>query len=405
MQEFAYRALGANGQESAGTLSADNRRAALEQVTQRGFTPIWLEEHRPDSAPLQIKPAKIGRAPRAQVENFTREMANLLDAGVPLSRALNIVIRETNSPETRALWTAIHEDVVSGTSFAGSLAKWPDTFPRVYVAMVRAGEAGGFLNLVLNQISEFQTREQDLKGKVKVALLYPAVLATLATAVMIFLLTYFIPRFTVIFKDFGGSLPWLTQMIVAASGLLLQYGPVLLLALIGLILLLQRLKMSETGRRAMETLMLRTPMLGPVVARFALIRFCRMLGTLLGAGVGLIHALQVAREAIGNQILSDAVSRAIEEVQRGVSLSKSLAATEQLFPPSVAEMVAVAEETGRLDKELIRMSLAFEIDLDRRLRMLVALAEPLLLFVMAGVIGTIVVGMLLPLFQLQDLVH
>ena len=295
--------------------------------------------------------------------------------------------------------------MVGGSSLADALAKYPRSFTRVYVAMVRAGETGGFLDVVLNQIGEFQTREQDLLGKVKAALVYPAVLATLATAVMIFLLTYFIPRFTIIFKDFGGSLPWLTQMIVAASGLVLRHGGIVLLAVFLLVLAARRARSSEAGRRAIEKLLLRTPLVGPVSSRFALIRFCRMLGTLLGAGVGLISALRVAKEAIGNQILTDAVGAAIEEVQRGVTLSKSLSGCTQLFPPSVSEMVAVAEETGRLDKELLRMSAAFESELDRRLRMLVALAEPLLLFVMAAVIGTIVVGMLLPLFQLQDLVH
>jgi type II secretory pathway component PulF len=155
----------------------------------------------------------------------------------------------------------------------------------------------------------------------------------------------------------------------------------------------------------MEVAMLSTPMLGKVIAHFALVRFARMLGTLVGAGVPLIASLKVAREAIGNQTLADTVLRAIEEVQRGASLSKSLANSPRLFPPSVVEMVAVAEETGRLDKELLRMASSYEIELDRQLRMLVAIAEPAMLFCMAGMIGTIVVGMLLPVFNLQDLIH
>ena len=154
----------------------------------------------------------------------------------------------------------------------------------------------------------------------------------------------------------------------------------------------------------MELLLLKTPILGRVISRFALVRFCRMLGTLLGAGVPLVASLRVAKEAIGNQTLADTVAHAIDEVQRGAPLSRSLAAGEKLFPPTVVEMVAVAEETGRLDKELVRLSAAYEADLDRQLRMLVALAEPALLFVMAAVIGTIVVGMLLPVFNLQDMI-
>jgi type II secretory pathway component PulF len=185
----------------------------------------------------------------------------------------------------------------------------------------------------------------------------------------------------------------------------MKRGPLVAVAAIAVFFAVKRLAETESGRRSLDRILLKIPMVGHIVARFALVRFLRMLGTLLSAGVGLIAALRVAKEAIGNQILTDVVATAIGQVQEGASLAKSLSASAKLFPPSVAEMIAVAEETGRLDKELMRMSVSLEGDLDRRLRILVALAEPLLLFVMAAVIGTIVVGMLLPLFQLQDLVH
>jgi type II secretory pathway component PulF len=406
MPAFAYKALDRQGKESNGTLSADNRAAAVEQVIQRGFTPIDVHEHRQETGEAVPKAAaSTQRVPKAQVENFTREMANLLSAAVPLSRALTIVIREASHPAARAQWTAIHDSVVGGQSLADSLARFPNTFPSVYVAMVRAGETGGFLDVVLSQISDFQTREKDLVGKVKAAMVYPAVLATLAVAVLIFLLTYFIPRFTIIFNDFGGNLPVLTRAIIVASDMLMKRGPVVVVAAIVIFVVIRRIAETESGRRSIDRVLLSLPMVGNIVARFALIRFLRMLGTLLGAGVGLIAALRVAKEAIGNQILTDIVTNSIEQVQQGASLAKSLSGSHKLFPPSVSEMIAVAEETGRLDKELQRMSIALESDLDRRLRILVALAEPLLLFLMASVIGTIVVGMLLPLFQLQDLVH
>ena len=162
---------------------------------------------------------------------------------------------------------------------------------------------------------------------------------------------------------------------------------------------------TNAGRRKVEIALLSTPMLGGVIAHFALVRFARMLGTLVGAGVPLVASLRVAREAIGNQTLADTVSHAIEQVQRGTALSKSLSSSPKLFPASVIEMIAVAEETGRLDKELLRLATAYEADLDRQLRLLVAVAEPLMLFLMAGIIGTVVVGMLLPVFNLQDLIH
>jgi type IV pilus assembly protein PilC len=272
------------------------------------------------------------------------------------------------------------------------------------VAMVRAGEAGGFLHVVLQQIADFRAREQELKGKVKAAMVYPCVLGALAVAVLAFLLTFFIPRFSGIFQEFGSNLPWLTQAIVGASRWVSSYGLVLAGVVFIAVLMARRALNSDGGRRLVERTTLRIPLVGTVAARFALVRFCRMLGTLIGSGVPMIASLRVAREAIGNQTLADTVTHAIEQVQRGTPLSQSLSGNTTLFPASVIEMIAVSEETGRLDKELIRLSLAFEGDLDRSLRMLVSLAEPLLLMIMAGLIGTVVVGMLLPVFTLQDLI-
>jgi len=295
--------------------------------------------------------------------------------------------------------------VVGGMALAEALAKWPKSFGSVYVAMVRAGETGGFLDVVLTQISDFRAREQDLKGKVKAAMVYPVLLACLAVGVLIFLMTFFIPQFSGIFTQFGGDLPLITQVVIACSNVIKHYGLFVLGGLIVIIIAVRRAAATDKGRRRIELAVLSTPMLGRVVAQFALVRFARMLGTLVGAGVPLVGSLRVARDAIGNQTLSDTVSNAIEKVQRGEALSKALSVSHRLFPPSVIEMIAVAEETGRLDKELIRLAASYEADLDRELRLLVAVAEPAMLFVMAGMIGTIVISMLLPVFNLSDLIH
>jgi type II secretory pathway component PulF len=317
---------------------------------------------------------------------------------------LQLLKREAANLGAKNVWGKVHDDVVGGTSLADALGKWPKVFSTVYVAMIRAGEAGGFLPIVLQQISDFRGREQDLKGKVKAAMVYPAVLAVLAVGVVVFLLTFFIPRFQGIFEQFHGNLPLLTQGIVGASHWLQHYGLFIGGGVVAIVVGLRKAAMSESGRRAIERVILKTPLLGTVVARFALVRFCRMLGTLSGAGVPLVNALRVAKEAIGNQTLQDTVAKAIEEVRRGVPLSRSLSGDRLLFPPSVIEMIAIAEETGRLDKELVRLSITYEADLDRNLRMLVSLAEPAMLFLMASLIGTIVIGMLLPVFTMQDLI-
>lgn len=409
MSSFTYTALDAGGKRTSGVIDADSRAAALDQVIARGLNPLQVQEKagakEKADASAGAAPRRI-RVPQNEVENFTREMANLLAAGLPLARALSLMKREAHNASAKHVWTAIHDAVIGGKPFADALAEWPKAFPSVYVAMVRAGEAGGFLDVVLQQIADFRTREKELTGKVKAAMIYPIVLGCLAVAVLIFLLTFFIPKFSGIFADFGGNLPWLTQVIVAASNLVTKYILFVAVPVVIGVIVLKRAAETQAGKRRIERTMLRVPALGPVIARFALVRFCRMLGTLVGAGVPLVSSLRVAKAALGNQTFSDAIDHTIEQVQRGGSLAKSLGEhNRQLFPPSVIEMITVAEETGRLDKELMRLSVTFESDLDRQLRILVALAEPALLFVMASLIGTIVVGMLLPVFNLQDLVH
>lgn len=404
MSVFTYTALSKEGRKTSGTLNADTRAAALAQIGRLGLSPVKIEEAKSAAAAAR-QAAAAGhskRVPAKAVESFTRELANLLAGGVPLARALSLLRREASNPAAKQLWSEIHDDVVGGTALAEALAKHPKSFTPVYVAMVRAGEAGGFLEVVLSQIADFRQREQDLKGKVTAAMVYPIILGFLAVGVLVLLLMYFIPKFDGIFKQFGSSLPALTKAIIAASDVLAHYGLFVAAAIIIAVVFLKRISTTDAGRRQIEKTLLAVPVLGQIIAHFALVRFARMLGTLVGAGVPLVASLRVAREAIGNQTLADTVLHAIEQVQRGEALSRALGASPRLFPPSVVEMVAVAEETGRLDKELLRLATTYESDLDRQLRLLVAVVEPAMLFLMAGIIGTIVVGMLLPIFNLQD---
>lgn len=405
MPVYAYKALDSTGQNLSGSVPAPNRAAALNHLAQKGMIPVKIEELQAHAAVAKPQARTVGRVSPTVAEAFIRELANLLAGGVPLSRGLHILSREASNAAAKRQWTAIHDDVVGGVPLADAMGRWPKSFSAVQVAMVRAGETGGFLDIVLGQIADFRSRERDLKSRVKGAMIYPIVLATLSCAVLIFLLTFFIPRFSRIFLEFGAALPSLTRAIIAVSQAVAKYWLLFLAAGVVVPVLIRRALNSESGRRHFERTLLRIPAMGAVLARFALVRFCRMLGTLLGAGVPLIAALKVAREAIGNQTLSDAVSSSIEEVQRGTSLARSLAACPLLFPGSITEVIAVAEESGRLDKELVRLATANEVELDRRLRILVALAEPALLFLMAAIVGTVVIGMLLPVFTLQDYIH
>jgi len=405
MPVFTYKAIRPDGEKTSGTVSAANRAAALDEVANRGLVAVAVDERAP-AARRRARFLGAGRrVSQASVEAFNRELSNLLAAGVPLSRALSILTREASQPAARQQWAAIHDDVAGGMTLADAMSKHPRSFPAVQVAMVHAGETGGFLDVVLEQIANFRSRERDLKGRVRSAMVYPVILAVVAAGVLVFLLTYFIPRFSQIFGEFGEKLPDLTRAVVAISKVVTRYGLLVLAAVALVAVLVRRALASPAGRLAAERMLLRVPLLGRVLARFALVRFCRMLGTLLGAGVPLVASLKVAKEAIGNQTLAAMVGDSIEQVQRGKPLARSLAANDRLLPASAVEMIAVAEESGRLDAELNRLAGVYEGELDRRLRMLVALAEPALLFVMAGVVGTIVISMLLPVFTLQEYIR
>lgn len=416
MPTFIYKALAADGAMTEGQLEAGGRAEAFRQIESLSLRPISLKEgangktRPPAVAPTSDQPAlsnspfalSPGKISSRVLENFTRLLSSLLAAGVPLSRALVILQKEAANPTAKAKWKEIHDHVVDGMSLADAMAKSPKTFPRVYVAMVEAGETGGFLDVVLNQIADFQEREKEMRNKVMTALLYPTILLNLALAVLVFLLTYFIPKFQTLFTGFGAKLPLLTQIIVGASEVVRSYGLLVAIVLIVAAFLARAWVVSPVGRRTWEGLILKTPVIGNLVAQFAMARFCRMLGTLLGAGVPLINSLNVARRSIGNQILVDAVSNSIELVKEGKALGVSLAECRTLFPGSVLEMISVAEESGKLDAELVRLANVTEGDLDRQLKTAVALTEPLMLFFIAAFIGTIFIGMVIPIFTLQD---
>jgi len=403
MATFTYKAIDLNGKQVVDKIMATDRDSAIDELFNRNLNPVSIERLR-ESQPDGLF-ARIGGVSKREVDAFTRQLANLLAAGVPMSRALGILSREATRIAPKKLWAIIHDQVSGGMSLADALGHHPQAFSPIYVAMVRAGETGGFLDLVLEQIATFRAREADLKSRVRAALTYPVILALLAAGIMVFLLTFFIPRFSQMFAEFGGSLPALTRYIVAISGLLVKYWLVLVLGIVLIFFAVQRMLSSEEGRRAMASFVLRLPLFGTGMARFALVRFCRMLGTLVGAGVPLINSLRVAKEAIGNQVLADTVNTAIENVQKGYPLARSLENCRLLFPPAVIEMISVAEESGRMDQELTRLATTYDQELDRHLKMIVSLIEPALLFLMAIVVGTVVIGMLLPIFNLQELIR
>jgi type II secretory pathway component PulF len=419
MSTFTYKGLKADGKIAEGKLEAPGRPDALRQMEVLGLRPVSLAEtaaakngsgsKNGAGAPAGLQglgkvSLKFGsnKVSAKELENFTRLLSSLLAAGVPLSRALTILTKEASSPAAQAKWKEVYDLVVDGMSLADAMSKSPETFPRVYVAMVEAGEAGGFLDVVLAQVAEFQARAKELKSKVITAMIYPCILFCLAMVVLVVLLVFFIPKFQKVFASLHGSLPVITQIIIGASHVVRNYGLFVAVGFVVVGFLLRTWFTSEKGKRVWEGIVLKTPLVGPLIAQFAMARFCRMLGTLIGAGVPLVHGLNVSRRSIGNQVLVDAVAQSIDRVQQGGRLGQSLADCKMLFSGSTLEMISVAEESGKLDGELVRIAVVTEADLDRNLKTAVAFAEPAMLFLIAAFIGTIFIGMLLPILSMSE---
>ena len=402
MPQFTYRALAADGGERRGRLEADDLAAAQRAVEALGLVPLAVEG---GGAAEGI----TVRVPQAQVLAFARSLGGLLAAGVPLSRALAVLEREASHAGARSAWSQIHARVRDGDSLAKAMASQGHLFPPVFLAMVRAGEAGGFLGLVLDQVADYLEKSRELVGRVTAALVYPVLLAVIAGAVVAFLLTWFIPRFATLFASFHRELPLITRIIQQASGILVHYGWILVLLIVAAVVGFRWAVADPRGAAAWERLQFALPVIRTVRAALARVRFCRMLGTLLKAGVPLINALQVARESVGSVVMTAALAEAGERIRQGVSLSQALRQgpghpLHALLPPTALEVLAVAEDSGHLPQELLRLADVAERDLDRHLRTAVSLAEPLLLLVMAAIVGAIVVGMLMPIFDLWSAV-
>ena len=397
MPNFQYKALNSGGVLDTGLIQASSRPDAFDKIKQLGLQLVQLEEAAEGGAGLAKSggislPWKQTRISFKMLGTFTRLLSSLLAAGVPLSKALSILYRETTDPAASKKWREVHDLVTDGVSLSDAMSRSPETFPSVYTAMVEAGETGGFLDLVLAQIAEFQARDKELRGKVISAMVYPAVLMFLAIAVLIFLMVFFIPRFKTLFEGFDAALPMLTQIIVATSEVSQQYGIFLIIGMAFLVYL----------ARIYERWLLTAPVIGSLSSQFAMARFSRMLGTLIHAGVPLVSGLNVAQRSIGNQILTDAIEDSVERVKKGEPLARSLGDCSLLFSGATVEMISVAEESSRLDKELIRLAEVTEKELDQQLKTAVALMEPLMLFFIAAFIGTIFVGMVIPIFTIQD---
>jgi len=404
---YQYKVL-VDGKITSGRLEANSRQDALKSLTDQGKKTIFLdlEQDKQSKNTSLFSPQKLSFD---EIERFLRQLSNLLTAGVPLSQALSLLCTESSSELAKSKWKELHQKVSEGHSLAAAMSTSSNLFPKVTIAMVQAGEAGGFLGKVLEQIADFKEREKEIRSKVITASIYPILLATLSAGVLIFLMVFFIPRFQKIFSGFGSDLPALTLIIVHVSEVIRDYGLWLLIAIIVPMIFLNRWASSEHGKRHWEPILINTPMIGKILLRLSLSRFCRTLGTLLQAGVPLLESIEISRQALSFNTMVASMNQSIDRLRQGESLAKCLNHSskipQKLFDRSCLEIIAVAEESSRLDLELIRLAESNEKELDRSLKTAVSLIEPLMLIVIAAIIGIIFIGMVVPIFSIQDYIQ
>lgn len=401
MPDFNYEAMAGTGQRSAGLLTANSERDAQSMLDARGLFPLRIE--------LARTAVNVGRGGRRvgsrQMATFFSQLADLLRSGVPLLRSLEILERQSAAPALSAILKEIHVKVADGTSLADAMAQYPRAFNELAVSMVRAGQEGGFLEDVLERVAIFTENQEDLKAKVMGAMAYPVFLAAVGVIVLNVLIIFFVPKFQPIFDklEAKGQLPMLTQALIGVSQVMQTYFWAVIMVVLFVTVAFRQWAITTTGRAIVDAWRLRLPVAGKIYLSLALSRFTRILGTLLHNGIPILQALRIAKDSTGNRVLADAIESAAENVTAGNKLAEPLASCSY-FPRDVVEMVSVGEESNQLEKVLINVADALEKRTARQLELFVRLLEPVMLLVMALIIGLVVAGLLLPVFKMSSAV-
>ena len=410
MTTFAYRAADRRGHTVDGVVEAADLREAVERLQRETYYPIRVvprDAAAPAASGATWRPARLPwRARRVAGRDlvaFTQRLATLVEAGVPLDRALAIQAELAPTERLRAITRAVLADVRGGASLADALGTHhPHPFSRLYVNMVRAGERGGVLETTLARLAEFLEEARALREALVSSLIYPTLLTVVGAAAVVFLMTFVIPRFADIFRDLGGAIPAPTRVLLAVSEWLRRFWWLLGLGGLGAALGARLTLSSPAGRLRVDRFALRLPLLRDVLLEYEVARLSRTLGTLLHSGVPLVSALVLVKETIGNQHLAGAVGGLGEGVKRGAGLARPMAAAG-IFPALAIHMVRVGEETGRMEEMLLKVGATFEADTRSRLKRLIAMAEPAIILVMGLVVGFIVVAMLLAIFSISEI--
>jgi type IV pilus assembly protein PilC len=427
MPRFAYVALDSRGQESTGLVEAGSTNEAIGQLRQAGYFPTNVYEEGKAGGvdgKRARRAAKVARAPsvaspagarssknivlfqRKKVKPkvlmiFTRQLATLIDSGLPLLRGLNVLAKQERDPVLKSTINKLADAVQSGSTFSDGLAQHPRIFNDLYVNMVKAGEVGGVLEVVLTRLAEFHEKAAKIKNKVKSAMVYPVIVMTLAMAIMAFLLVFIVPKFEQIFHDMLGDkpLPTITLFVISVSKFVQEHWLILLGAMIAIGAALNFAKRTRAGRLLVDRFKLRMPLFGDLLRKTAISRFTRTLGTLVTSGVPILQALNITRETAGNTVIARAISQVHDSVKEGESIVQPLEASGA-FPPMVISMIDVGEETGQLPEMLLKIAEVYDDEVDNSVAGLVSMLEPIMIVFLALVVGTIVIALFLPLISI-----
>ena len=408
MPTFSYKAITPTGAAKEGVLEAASEAQVLESLHAQGLIPVKIQAGRAGNTATEAtakKPRRLFGAQKIKAEDImdlTQQMSTMLRAGLPLDRALGILLEISDKPAVQTLVQGIQTQVRSGKRFADALEE-SGKFSRFYINMVRAGEAGGSIDDALARLVDYMTRAKELRGTVISALIYPAILAFVAVVSIIALLTFVVPQFAQMFSDMGGELPTITRIVMATADTLKNYWWAVLGGFLLILLTVQYVLTNEKARTGLDRSMLRWPLVGGLVGKIEMARFSRSLGTLLHNGVPLLGALKIAKNTVSNRVMAAAVEESADSLKQGESLTRTLL-SKGVFPPYALHMLRVGEETGRMEELLREVADIYDDEVKTAVKQMLALLEPILILIMALAILVIIGSVLLPMINMADLV-
>ncbi|HET6248090.1 MAG TPA: type II secretion system F family protein [Tepidisphaeraceae bacterium] len=412
MATFSFQAMNSSGQEVKDVVEASSKEDAIKQIRSRGYFPTTIKEQAAKkkvakkgvntTGPTRKMPISIGGVPRKQLVNFTRQLSTLQDAGLPILRSLQILEQQQRPGLLKAIVGGVSDEVESGGTLSEAMTKYPKAFDRLYTNMINAGEAGGVLDLILSRLADFMEKAAKLKKKVIGAMIYPAVVITIAVGVVTMIMIFVIPKFEQIFKDFKLELPWPTKFLLAMSQwfagggwLVIVFAPFIFIGIWRLV------RIGEGGRYATDVIKLKIPIIGMILSKTAVARFTRTLGTLISAGVPILDAIIITKETSGNEVFSRALVKVHDAIREGESMADPLRATK-VCDAIVVNMIDVGEETGDLDKMLVKVADNYDNDVDVLIGSLISILEPVMVVVLGVIVGFIVVALFMPMISLIE---